>query len=282
MRMNRFLALALVLALLSACAPAGQFVSNRAADEMEGAMARQPAALSFVELDANPALYRNHLVRVTGDFTPVDDPPCDPYKGPVVDWALIDQELRLDVQGFGRVVQLVPEGEQVTVDGFWQYYEGPVGCGKEPPRQRLWYLQAVQIVQPNPLTQLAALPDQPGIQEDEPLPTPTTDETPTATPTEDASASPTPTALFTPTSTPTSVGDATLTASPDATASAMPTAEQTPTPDPAGTPTPDPAGTPTLEPTATPDGEDGDTPVPTDTPSGYPGPGPTATSNGYP
>ena len=240
-------------------------------------MARQPAAVSFVQLDANPALYRNNLVRVTGEFMPLDDPPCDSFKGPDVDWALIDQDLRLDVQGFEHVMQLVSEGTQVTVDGFWQLYEGPVGCDKEPPRQTLWYLRAVQLVQPNPLPQLAALP-QPEDQEDDPSTTPSTGETPT--PTIDATASATPTSEFTPTPSLT----------PDMTASPSPTPEpvETPTPESEATPSPTPEGdeeeTPESEatPSPTPEGEEGDTPVPgpTDTPSGYPGA--TATTDPYP
>jgi hypothetical protein len=236
-------------------------------------MARQPAAVSFVELDANPAQYRGRLVRVSGEFAPLPDPPCHPYKGPQVDWSLIDQDLRLDVQGFAQVMELVPEGTPVTVDGFWQRYQGPVGCGKEPAGQTLWYLRAVQLVQPNPLPQLAELPGQPALPaETAPAPEGTLVPTPSATPTPGATPTATPTLAETPTPD--------LTASPTATLLATSTATQgaeTPTP----SATPNPQETPSPTPTPTAEGGEGGTPEATATSSDYPGPSATDTPNPY-
>ena len=261
----------LLLLLLSGCSTGGEFGSNRPAEADAGAMSRQPAAVSFLALDANPAQHRNQLIRVTGAFTSLPEPPCEPYKGPAIDWALVDRDLRLDVQGYSRVMHLVPEGTSVTVDGFWQLYEGPVGCGKEPPRLTLWYLRAVQLVAPNPLPQLAALPEQPTEPEEAGSPTPTPEES--GTPTPEATPSPTATATG-------------ATPTPQLTASPAATPEETPT-EGAETATATPQGedTPEVSPTATPtqEGEEG-TPPPgeTPTPSDYPGPpDPTETPGPY-
>lgn len=278
------LALALVLILLASCAPVPEFDSNRHDLQTPGAMARQPAAVSFTELDANPQLYLNSLVRVTGAYMPLSELPCEPYKGPPVTWALVDEGLRLDVQGFTRVVRLLPEDAQVTVDGFWQRYRGPVGCGKEPPAQTLWYLRAVQLVQPNPLPQLAGAPPQPAAGQQDATLTPESEGAPGATPapTRPATETPTPTPLFTPTLSPTPD----LTASPTATTETDVTSSATPSPTPAqdGEATPTPSPTPGDGATLTPTPDGGGEPGPTSTPSDYPGPPPpddTPTPDSY-
>lgn len=276
------LALALTLILLASCVPAPEFDSNRNDLETPGAMARQPAAVSFIELDANPQLYRNNLVRVTGAHMPLGELPCESYKGPPATWALVDEGLRLDVQGFTRVIQLLPEGAQVTVDGFWRRYRGPVGCGKEPPTGTLWYLRAVRLVQPNPLPELAGAPPQPAGAREGATPTPETEGTPGATPTLLATETPTPTPLFTPTPslTPDLTASPTPTPEPDGTPSATPS----PTPEQDGEGTPTPSPTPNDGATLTPTPDGGGEPGPTSTPSDYPGPPPpdaTPTPDSY-
>ncbi len=266
------LARALLLLLLLAaagCAARGQFRSNRAADGPVGAMSRLPAAVTFLDLDANPAGYRNRLIRVTGSFLPAPDISCTPFKGPQIDWAIVDNQLRLDVQGFAQVAELLPEGTPVTVDGFWQLYHGPLGCGKEPPRQTLWYLRAVQLVQPNPLPQLAGLPGEPVETEQEGEATEEPEETGTPT------ATPTPT----PSATPDENGEDAQTATPDPATSPTPAGGETPTP----SPTPEPGETPEPTPAATPTTQPGTTPPPPEsspTPGDYPDP--TATTDPYP
>ena len=209
-------------------------------------------------------------MRVSGAYTRLPNPPCEPYKGPPTDWALVDVGLRLDVQGFSRVMELVPEGTDVTVIGFWQRYRGPVGCGKEPPSQTLWYLRAVQLVQPNPLPQLAGLPDEPLEPQEEGVPTPDLEGAPTATPSPTPTATPTPDGTNTPTPTPDLTASPTPTEDPDVTRTPTPTA----TGDDQDTATP----APTTDPGATPTPGDGDGPPnPTSTPSDYPGPPPEPT-----
>lgn len=274
----------LTLIFLASCSPAPEFDAINPGGDAPGAMARRPAAVSFVELDANPLLYRNTLVRVTGAYAPSPEPPCTPYKGPPASWSLVDSGLRLDVQGFSEVMELIAEGSQVTVDGFWERYEGPVGCGKEPPTQTLWYLRAVQLVQPNPLPELAGLPgDASASEEGAPTPdleataVPTTTPTPRAT--DDLTPTPTPTARVT--ATPTTTPD--LTVSPTATleSDVTPSATPTPTPTSDGETTPQPGGTGEPGATLTPTPGGDSPPAATSTPSDYPPPDATPTPDSY-
>lgn len=256
-----------------------------------GDISNEPVPLTLSALNQDPFAYVNKVIRVSGAFTPLTAPTCERYNGPVINWALVDENLQLDVVGFEQIVGLVPPGTTMTVEGVWQRYEGPLGCGKGAARGSAWYLAATRILEPNPLVGApgagvgveSGAPDLPAL-----LPTRVPTETPTAfvTPTPTATTA----ALVTvgPVISPTA-GSATATpAGTQATATATLTTPGAPQPTlpgtAVGTPSPtSPAGSGTTAPTSTPEAPlpVTNTPVPT---GGYPGP-PTATptaSGGYP
>ncbi len=279
----------LLLLLLPACARAnqsrGQFGPLPPLPPAQPVMAAAPLEISFTELNQAPQLYQDSLIRVRGAYTRLPLPPCAPNHGPQTTWALVADELRLDVAGLEGILPLIPRNAEITVDGIWRLYSGPLGCGKEPPAGNSWYLEAQWIVEPNPLRGAGQIAEvEPGgglLGPPETLSTPTlsvtlpatlTLPTPTATlatsatparlPTPDHRASATPTSSPTPSPTITRA----VTASPTATAgpSGTPTPSLTPsvTPSPPSiTITPNPFATATSGP-----------PAPTFTPGGYPAP----------
>lgn len=266
--------LLILLFFLAGCQAEGSFKPEPADATPAGDLVRRPLVVSFEELDSNPHAYQNRLLRVTGELAKVPALSCAPVRGPLPQWALINEDLRLNGRGFERVLRLLPEGTELTVDGFWRRYHGPVGCGKEPPVDTIWYLEAVRLVQPNPIPGLEGLlaTGSPRVTI-EPLAT----ETPTATAT--ASQTPTVTSTSTVTGTP-----STLTATPSPTLEIEATFTPTTTPTPSATPRPGETltATPTASqtPTATATTAGGSTPTlpppsPTNEPPGYPGATPT-------
>jgi hypothetical protein len=289
---------------LSACSPnQGQLKPLGATPEANGAFSGQADLVNFSQLQADPQEFQDRLVRVSGTYYPLPLPSCSPYSGPYLQWALVAEELRLDARGFEELSDLVPQNTVFTVDGFFRLYEGPLGCGKGAPLGSAWFLEVVQILQPNPLTRSLGLttisgdqggavsgpapglppgglttpqatqvgPGQPPGQTSTP-PVSAGSSTPiltiTATP---LAGSPTRMATAIPTATPTVLP--TNTPPPQSTMTASPTA--TPTNSQSATVTPPPVGTqpppPTPQATATEDGY----PAP-------PTPGPTATLGTYP
>jgi hypothetical protein len=244
----------------------------------------QPLLPTFPELNEEPLSFRNKRIRVMGAYKPLPLPECSFYSGPNSRWALVAEELQLNAIGFEPVLRLVPPGVSLTVEGIWRLYEGPLGCGKEPPPDQAWYLEVERIVQPNPLPVFSGTPDIDGAT----IATPTDQFTPTP----GATGSPTPD-----TSTPTATGAGTATATPTRPLTITPTATfagtttatpggPTVTATPTGitttptiTATPQ-QGTPTATSTSTTTSTPGATqpPLATATPGGgYPGPVPTNT-----
>lgn len=285
-RFTLFLSLVLV-SLLSACRGGGVFRSDRTGPEAETILSGQAMALTFTELDTDPAVYRNRLIRVRGSFSSLPSPECEQFTGPNFAWELVENDLHLKAVGFEEVMKLVPEGTTLAVDGFWRLYQGPLGCGKEPARTTIWYLETLRLVQPNPVPQLAAAP------ETSPSSADAEAQQATEAPTVGAQG---PTPQTTPTATPTASGTPLPGTTPPATdtpdLSPTPTLGDTPMPTPTPSPqtgTPGATPTPTPSPTATTSGGATPTPLPpTNTPgpqgTGYPGPpsDPTETPQGYP
>ncbi|MEM7110857.1 MAG: hypothetical protein AAF614_00385 [Chloroflexota bacterium] len=269
----------------------------------------QPVIVTFTQLNEDPAALLNRTIRVTGSYTPLELPNCqDNYSGPRIAWSLIAEELQLDAQGFEEVLKIVPPGTTLTIEGTWRFYQGPRGCGKEPPTASLWYLAVSRIVQPNPLPNFGAtvVPPSDNTGEIAPTEAPIDSEANPDTETDNAETIGTPLNTPTPTSSepvpgvPTSTPEAEATAAPieepttavnptiTATATAIgstPTATATADPrvSPSPTPTASPTPVATSAATATPDASDGNLPtatpppsLPTATPggSGYPYPPP--------
>ena len=261
----------------------------------------QAILVTFDELNANPYAFHNQRIRITGSYTPQPKPDCTDFKGLLIRWALINDNLQLNGYGFEKVLKLVPSGTTLTVEGIWRLYEGTVGCGKGSPQALIWYLQVERIVQPNPLPGFGLAPDggTPALMET--LPPDGAEPTSTA---EDGTAVASPTPSPTPTMTATPLAEMTplIIPTPSATFT-LPPGEMTPTPvdlsvtntpnpqagptvtgtAPAVTNTPPPLTTPgTAVPTIPSLGTS--TPGPSPTPgSGYPGPGtPKPTVDPYP
>ncbi len=245
--------------------------------------------VGFEALNADPAAYRNQSIQVTGTYTPIDLPACQPFAGPRIQWSLVADELQLNAVGFERILRLAEPGISMTVTGVWRLYQGPLGCGKEPEDGAVWYLQVTQILEPNPITGSVPinLTFVPGPDDREPgaiVPTLELEETPAAiiTPTD----LPTVSVTIQPTATLPSGATAAPELTPTATLPVTPLATpDTGTPDPlatatpeSGTGTPDPAATPTSGPdgTATPALPTGTAP-----PGGYP-PATSTPEGGYP
>jgi hypothetical protein len=254
----------------------------------------QAILVTFDELNTNPYAFHNQRIRITGSYTPQPKPDCTNYKGLLIRWALISENLQLNGYGFEDVLKLVPEGTTLTVEGIWRLYDGISGCGKGSPQALIWYLQVDRIVQPNPLPGFGSAPDDSILLPGEtPFPE-GAEPTPTA---EDGTAVISPTPSATPTMTPTPTIVITPSMTPSSTATLFP-GEMTPTPSnsfPTNTPAPgaspttvetSPTTTNTPPPLTTPGTAvptlpslGTSTPGPSPTPgSGYPGPGtPTST-----
>jgi hypothetical protein len=116
-----------------------------------GSDALSPITVTFRELNSNPIAYLNLPIQVSGSYMALDPPSCPRFSGPPIQWALVSEDLQLAVKGFERVVRILEPGTDMTVQGIWRLYQGPLGCGKGPPSGSTWYLQAQRIVQPNPL-----------------------------------------------------------------------------------------------------------------------------------
>lgn len=261
------------------------------ATPLAGTIDYTPALLGFAELNADPALYNGLRIQVSGAFTPIDTPPCPDYTGPAIHWSLVAEDLQLNATGFENLLTFLSPGTDMTVLGIWTAYHGPVGCGKQPPDETVWFLAVERILEPNPLigvtgSSLTVIPGEP-LATLSPFETGES-QTPELTPTAGS--------LLTGTPTPTIESPLTIQATPSPDLTSLPvTPLLTPGATAALTTTPGfgvtPGLTPTINLSITPEptsGLPGTTlpPLPTSTPAGpgYPGqPTPTATTTGgYP
>ncbi len=285
--MRRFLYFLLILPAFAACSGRdGVLKPLRTVEPGQIMLAAQPQLVTFSDLQNDPEAFQDRLVRVSGTLLKLPPPTCIPNSGPVIEWALIAEELRMDAIGFERAIRLLVDGTPMTVDGIFRLYEGPLGCGKGAPEGSAWFLEVIRIVQPNPLVGAGGsagvvvpstttsggplLP--PGSSA-----TPTIQSTPPGTGTPGAVPTMTPVGGLPPTATMTPAGGTPSTTSiPTATATSLSTPQLTST---------STLLTPTSTPTPTSTRGPGPTPTPTATLGGYPNPAtptPTGTVDGYP
>lgn len=266
----------MVLGLVACAGGQGQLKPLAPTATAGGFLSSQPQIVSFSELQADPEAYQGRLVRVTGVYYTIPLPECSPYSGPESEWALISENLRLDAIGFENLLPLAEPETSFTVDGVFRQYEGPVGCGKTAPVAFAWYLDAVKIIQPNPLTRSGAaiaaniLDFPPGLV------------TPVTSPTEATFQPANEESEQTITIVPTATSDMTVAATGTSLAPVNGTATQTATLVPSITSTPSPTITATPTPTVT---AGTSTTIPTATPANGPGatqPPPLATATGGP
>ena len=299
--MRRFVVSLLFLVTLFGCTqqtrPLKPFRPMPTPDQIYRNIEDEAIDATHAQLFVTPDAFLDQLIRIDGSFATIEAASCSNHKGPLLQWGLIGvnaqgSSLLMNAHGFERAVELVPEGTTFLVDGIWKRYYGALGCGKEPAAQTIYYLEVVEILQPNPIVRNGAIaadteasfPREPGDgAEQETLVQPSgeggvpdsypvtsvveVEETVlveiTVTPTTEVSAEPTRIAPPTPTPSPT------RTPRPDTT----PDNGVTP-PDPSATPTrtPFPTSMPTETPTRTPfptssAGDDEATTTPTPTPA---------------
>ncbi|MEI2608965.1 MAG: hypothetical protein V9G20_10090 [Candidatus Promineifilaceae bacterium] len=218
----------------------------------------EPILLSFDQLAQNLERYQNTLVRITGVYTPLAAAPCFPPRGPQPQWSLVADSKQMRVLNFEQVVvPLAWEGLTMTLDGVWRKYEGPLGCGKNAASGISWYLEAIRIIEPNPIPDFF-LENNPNLTPVVPQGTPPSGEAPLPgeTPLPSGTETPTEPGLPTPDTFPTSSPTLSVTPSPTQTRLVPPTpaasTTTTTTPTASSTPTPTLSGTP-----------NGSTPTPT-------------------
>ncbi len=111
--------------------------------------------------DASDA-YLDQLIRIEGSLGRIDAPACLHHKGPLMQWGLVGlnnfgETVLMNAYGFEKAVELVSDGTPFLIEGVWKRYTGALGCGKEPPTQTIYYLEVIEILQPNPLVRGAAI-----------------------------------------------------------------------------------------------------------------------------
>lgn len=116
-----------------------------------GTVDPQPREISFTQLNDDPASFQDQRLQVSGIYTPLSAPECLDYTGPVIRWSLVADELQLNATGYEDLLRLAEEGIEMTVTGTWRLYQGPLGCGKEPVDDIVWYLAVDRILLPNPV-----------------------------------------------------------------------------------------------------------------------------------
>ncbi|MCI0578927.1 MAG: pre-peptidase C-terminal domain-containing protein [Chloroflexi bacterium] len=231
----------------------------------------QAGAVPLTTLIRNPSTFEGTFIQLTGQYEPLPLLVCneDQHRSPAT-WALTFGDVRVLAGGFDLELRsLAAEGLLLTVEGRWQFWRGPVGCGRRAPVEELWYLEASRILSPNPLVRpteegqvVAELPSPTATVAEGtgPAPLPTTGNggptiptpappagaTPTRPPT---AATPTPTIGPFPTlplpATPTPLFSPTPSATPTGGAGGpTPTESPSPTPDASASPNQTPAGTP--------------------------------------
>jgi len=124
------------------------------------ASAADPIAISLAHLAANPELFEGTTLQLTGQYEQLPQLVChrDPHPSPAT-WGIIGEGLLANATGHDAQLQsLLAEGQQLTAEGRWLRYNGPVGCGKSASAQEVWYLSVSRIVDPHPLARATSMP----------------------------------------------------------------------------------------------------------------------------
>jgi len=244
----------------------------------------QAFPVTLTDLLLNPETYRDALVQVTGRYERrpllVCESASETYPSPAA-WVLVDENgMILEAGEYDDTLRaLLPDDLTMTVTGYWEEWQGVVGCGKQAESTTLWYLKVTDIVSPSPLAQVTLTPGGEMVDDGRVGDTAVTPQTPEATPIAGTGGIPTATPDDGGILTPTAVNGA-MTPTPNlglggGTATPLPgggTAISTPTF------TPQPGMTPTTAVAPSPSGA-------TPTPAGVtatPGGNATATPNGAP
>lgn len=129
----------------------------------------QADSTALITLVRNPTFFEGSYLQLSGQYRPIPLVVCseEGHFSPAT-WALADGEIEILVSGFDGVLRrLADPGLPLIVEGRWQQWEGPVGCGRRAPVTEIWYFEVNNIVSPNPLTAgqagegIASLPIEP-------------------------------------------------------------------------------------------------------------------------
>ncbi|MGD2050333.1 MAG: hypothetical protein PVH03_12590 [Chloroflexota bacterium] len=129
----------------------------------------QADSTALITLVRNPGFYEGSYLQLSGQYRPIPLVVCseEGHFSPAT-WALVDGGIEILAAGFDGVLRRLAEpGLPLTVEGRWQQWEGPVGCGRRAPVTEIWYFEVNNIVSPNPLTtgqvgdDIASLPIEP-------------------------------------------------------------------------------------------------------------------------
>ena len=129
--------------------------------------AQQSFRVEIADLLAEPETYQGAYVQVTGMYRkrPLLICESESATNPApATWDLLDNNnLSLAAGEFdGALRSLVPNGLTMTVAGYWQLWEGQVGCGKQADKQAMWFLEVTDIVSPSPIVQVTLTPNAQG------------------------------------------------------------------------------------------------------------------------
>ena len=190
--------------------------------------ATEPITISLTHLATNPDFFEGSTLQLSGQYRRLPVLACDrdSHPGPAT-WGIVNEGLMASASGQDEQLRtLLRENQQITVEGHWIRYIGPIGCGKAAPVEELWYLSVNQIIEPHPLARATA---EPVVQSGEPTVI-ASNPNPSVEPIADTPTSPPLTQTIVPsvaTNTPANdIANATNTATPVS----SPTAEQTPSP----------------------------------------------------
>jgi hypothetical protein len=120
----------------------------------------EPIPVELSALAANPTVYEDAYIQLTGQYTRQPRLVCEsnPHPSPVT-WGLGSDTLLALAGGFDEQLRpLLPQGLTMTVAGRWRHWRGDVGCGESVQPQDLWYLQVTEIISPSPITQVTLTP----------------------------------------------------------------------------------------------------------------------------
>lgn len=114
----------------------------------------QADTTALITLLRNPTFFAGNYLQLSGQYRPIPLAVCsdEGHLSPAT-WTLVDGEIEIPAAGFDSVLRRLAEpGLPLIVEGRWQKWEGPVGCGRRAPVTEVWYIDVNNIVSPNPIT----------------------------------------------------------------------------------------------------------------------------------
>lgn len=119
-----------------------------------------PITVTIADLAASPAFFEGATLRLTGQYKRLPKLVCpgEKFDSPA-SWGVVANGLLAQAGGFdSQLRSLIPDDLTMTVEGQWQRWQGPVGCGKKAVEQDIWYLAVTEIVAPSPLALVTLTP----------------------------------------------------------------------------------------------------------------------------